>query len=48
MTDKIASAQRRGIGTTMTATAPEGFEPEPTPEAVAEQKQVRLAKRRAV
>src|SRR3954469_20723952 len=48
MTDKIASAQRRGIGMTMTATAPEGFEPEPTPEAVAEQKQVRLGKRHSL
>ena len=30
---------------TVTGTAPEGFEPEPTPEAVAEQKAVRLEKR---
>jgi lysyl-tRNA synthetase class 2 len=30
---------------TLTGTAPEGFEPEPTPEAVAEQKAVRLEKR---
>src|SRR3954466_7163071 len=32
----------------LSATAPEGFEPEPTPEAVAEQKQVRLAKRHSL
>ena len=37
-----------GTSGILRATAPEGFEPEPTPEAVAEQKQVRLAKRHSL